>query len=99
MWIKLFLLSFYLFVLFVLSRIIEAFSYYQSGYFSSHLIDPFTLSVQKLKAILDNRGVTYFNVIEKQELSDLVESSGWFLVADCQFLLSVKLFSFCYKGS
>ena len=76
MWWKLVLLAIYLAVLFVLSRILEAVSYYQGGYLSSRLLDPVSLSVRKLKAILDQRGVSYTGVVERHELTDLVKTSG-----------------------
>ena len=76
MWWKLLLLTLYLAVLFVLSRILEAVAYYDSGYLASRLLDPVALSVRKLKTLLDQRGVSYAGVVEKQELTDLVDASG-----------------------
>ena len=35
-----------------------------------------TLSVLKLKALLEQRGISYDNVVEKLELTELVEASG-----------------------
>ena len=35
-----------------------------------------TLSVLKLKALLEQRGISYDNVVEKSELTELVEASG-----------------------
>lgn len=76
MWWKIVLLTLYLSVLFVLSRILEAFAYYEGGYLASRLLDPVSLSVRKLKAILDQRGVGYRGVVEQQELTELVTTSG-----------------------
>jgi E3 ubiquitin-protein ligase RNF103 len=76
MWWKLVLLTIYLAVLFVLSRILEAVSYYHGGYLANRLLDPVSLSVRKLKAILDQRGVSYTGVIERYELTGLVQTSG-----------------------
>ncbi|ELU09840.1 hypothetical protein CAPTEDRAFT_222551 [Capitella teleta] len=76
MWAKLLLLVVYLTALFVLSRILEAIAYYEDGYLASHLLDPVSLSVKKLKILLDQRGVSYAGVVEKQELTELVDASG-----------------------
>jgi len=76
MWWKLVLLTIYLAVLFVLSRILEAVSYYHGGYLASRLLDPVSLSVRKLKAILDQRGVSYTGVVERYEFTDLIQTSG-----------------------
>ena len=35
-----------------------------------------TLSVLKLKALLEQRGISYDSVVEKSELTELVEASG-----------------------
>ena len=76
MWWKLFLLALYLTVLFILSRLLETVAYYEGGYLASRLLDPVSLSVRKLKLLLDQRGVSYAGVVEKQELTELIESSG-----------------------
>jgi len=34
------------------------------------------LSVLRLKALLEQRGVSYDNMVEKNELTELVEASG-----------------------
>ena len=46
------------------------------SYLSSRLLDPVSLSVKKLKTLLDHRGVSYAGVVEKNELYDLVNGSG-----------------------
>ena len=76
MWWKIFLLAVYLTVLFVLSRLLETVAYYEGGYLASRLLDPVSLSVRRLKLLLDQRGVSYAGVVEKQELTELIESSG-----------------------
>ena len=35
-----------------------------------------TLSVLRLKALLEQRGISYDSVVEKSELTELVEASG-----------------------
>ena len=70
------LLLIYLVALFVLSRVLEAVSYYEGGYLASRLLDPVSLSVRKLKTLLDQRGVSYAGVVERQELTQLIETSG-----------------------
>jgi len=42
----------------------------------SRLLDPVSLSVRRLKALLDQRGVSYTGVVERQELTELVHQSG-----------------------
>ncbi len=69
-------MTLYLAVLVILSRILEVVAYYESGYLASHLLDPVSLSVRKLKTLLDQRGVSYAGVVEKQELTGLVDASG-----------------------
>ena len=76
MWWKLILLAIYLAVLFILSRILEAVTQYEGTYLPSRLIDPVSLSVRRLKALLDQRGVSYTGVVERRELTDLVQQSG-----------------------
>lgn len=76
MFLKLVLLVAYLFILFLLTRILETLTWIEMGNFSRKLLDPMTMSVMKLKALLDQRGISYEGAIEKQELVDLVESSG-----------------------
>ena len=76
MWWKTFFLMLFLLVLFILSRILEAVAYYKGGYLANRLLDPVSISVQKLKAILDQRGVSYTGVIEREELTELVKTSG-----------------------
>lgn len=76
MWWKLLLLTLYLGVLFLLSRLLEAVAWYDDGYFASRLLDPVSLSVKKLKMLLDQRGISYAGVVEKQELNELMDTSG-----------------------
>lgn len=83
MWLKVVLLASYLLCLFLLSRLFEAASWYHdTGTLISSFaaLNPIELSVKKLKQLLDDRGVSYSGVVEKQELVALVESSGLYLV-------------------
>jgi len=93
MWWKLVLLTIYLAVLFVLSRILEVVTHYQGGYLPSRLLDPVSLSVQRLKALLDQRGVSYTGIVERHELTELVQQSGvysaWFHLVQSQVTLSL----------
>ena len=76
MWWRLALLCVYLLVLVLLSRLLEAVAYLEGGALANRLLDPVTLSVRKLKVLLDRRGVSYAGVVEKQELTDLINASG-----------------------
>ncbi|XP_013784940.2 LOW QUALITY PROTEIN: E3 ubiquitin-protein ligase RNF103-like [Limulus polyphemus] len=76
---RLVLLAFYFLLLFFLSRLLEAVSWYQGNstfFYSRQILEPISLSVLKLKQILESRGISYAGVVEKQELTALVESSG-----------------------
>ena len=57
-------------------RLLETVAYLEGGYLSSRLLDPVSLSVKRLKTLLDQRGVSYAGVVEKKELTDLVDASG-----------------------
>jgi len=46
------------------------------GYLPSRLLNPVSLSVRRLKALLDERGVSYTGVLERHELTELVQQSG-----------------------
>ncbi|XP_033757131.1 E3 ubiquitin-protein ligase RNF103-like [Pecten maximus] len=76
MWLKLVLVIMYVMVLFVLARILETVTWAESGNISRRLLDPMTMSVLKLKALLEQRGISYEGAVEKRELADLVESTG-----------------------
>ncbi|XP_076102477.1 E3 ubiquitin-protein ligase RNF103-like [Mytilus galloprovincialis] len=76
MFIKLILFLVYIVILFLLTRILETLTWIEVGNLSRRLLDPMTMSVMKLKALLDQRGISYEGAIEKQELAELVESSG-----------------------
>ncbi|XP_076373020.1 E3 ubiquitin-protein ligase RNF103-like [Tachypleus tridentatus] len=76
---RLVLLALYFLLLFFLSRLLEAVSWYQGNspvFYSRQILEPISLSVLKLKQILESRGISYAGVVEKQELTALVESSG-----------------------
>ena len=76
MWLKLVLLIIYVAILFILARLLEAVTWVESGQLSRRLLDPMTLSVLKLKALLEQRGVNYETAVEKQDLTELVEATG-----------------------
>jgi E3 ubiquitin-protein ligase RNF103 len=76
MFLKLILFLAYIVILFILARLLEAIEWIEVGNLSRRLLDPMTMSVIKLKALLDQRGINYEGAIEKQELAELVESSG-----------------------
>ena len=76
MFLKLILFLAYIVILFILARLLEAIAWIEVGNLSRRLLDPMTMSVIKLKALLDQRGINYEGAIEKQELAELVESSG-----------------------
>lgn len=70
------LLSYLLFV-FLAARIFEISStWLKAGCLATQLLNPFALSVRKLKAILEQRGVSYTGLVEKKELAELVEACG-----------------------
>ena len=68
----------YLFSSVFFFRLLETVAYLEGGYLSSRLLDPVSLSVKRLKTLLDQRGVSYAGVVEKKELTDLVDGSGMF---------------------
>lgn len=67
----------YLLLVFLAARIFEISStWLKAGCLASQLLSPFALSVRKLKAILEERGVSYTGLVEKKELAELVEACG-----------------------
>lgn len=67
----------YLLLAFLTARIFEISStWLKAGCLASQLLNPFALSVRKLKAILEQRGVSYKGLVEKKELAELVEACG-----------------------
>lgn len=67
----------YLFFVFLAARIFEISStWLKAGCLATQLLNPFALSVRKLKAILEQRGVSYTGLVEKKELAELVEACG-----------------------
>eukprot|EP00057_Strongylocentrotus_purpuratus_P015178 XP_011669652.1 PREDICTED: E3 ubiquitin-protein ligase RNF103-like [Strongylocentrotus purpuratus] len=73
---KIVFLLVYATLLFLLARMLEYIPWYQTGLLMMKLIDPVSLSVKKLKSLLDGRGLSYEGVIDKAELTQLVEESG-----------------------
>jgi len=71
------LLLSYFFLVFLVARVFEiSSSWLKAGCLASQLLNPFTLSVRKLKSILEQRGVSYAGIVEKKELVELVEACG-----------------------
>lgn len=60
----------------MLARIFEAVVWYETGMFATQLVDPVTLSYNKLKTILECRGLGYSRLAEQKDVSELVEKSG-----------------------
>lgn len=63
-------------LLFLVARMLEYIPWYQTGLLMMKLVDPVSLSVKKLKSLLDGRGLSYEGVIDKAELTQLVVESG-----------------------
>lgn len=76
MWLRVLLLLIYFLVLFILARILETVAWGGTCNLSRRLLDPMAMSVLKLKALLEQRGISYEGAVEKQELSELVSSTG-----------------------
>lgn len=76
MWLKLFLLLLYFLVLFALARFLEAVAWYETGVLAGQLVDPVTLSFQKLRSILECRGLAYSGLPEKKDVRGLLQRSG-----------------------
>lgn len=88
MWVRIVLLIIYIAVLFVIARLLETFAWYDAGLLAHRLLDPMTLSVKKLKALLEQRGVGYEGIVEKKELTGLVEATGRFSFLLCKHFCS-----------
>ncbi|XP_054765466.2 E3 ubiquitin-protein ligase RNF103-like [Lytechinus pictus] len=73
---KIIFLLVYAMLLFLLARLLEYIAWYETGLLMMKLVDPVSLSVRKLKSLLDGRGLSYEGVIDKAELTQLVEESG-----------------------
>ncbi|RUS87033.1 hypothetical protein EGW08_005186 [Elysia chlorotica] len=92
MWLKLCFLLLYVLLLFVLARVLEALAWCELGLpglpscssQNCRLLDPVLLSVVQLKALLDQRGLSYEGVLEKSELTNLVTASGQVSVEDVE---------------
>ena len=74
--LKLLLLLLFCILLFFFLRVVEGVAWYETGLVISQIVDPLSLSVRKLKVLLDGRGISYDGVVEKQELTSLVQASG-----------------------
>ncbi|XP_020775615.2 E3 ubiquitin-protein ligase RNF103 [Boleophthalmus pectinirostris] len=76
MWLKLLFLTLYLLLLFLLARLFEAVVWCEAGVLATQLVDPVTLSYNKLKMILEARGLAYSALAQKEDVRELVEKSG-----------------------
>lgn len=76
MWLKLLFLTLYLLMLFVLARLLEAVVWCEAGLLATQLVDPVTLSYNKLKTILETRGLAHSGLAQKKDVRELVEKSG-----------------------
>lgn len=81
MWRKLVFTLTYMFFVFLISRIVDvAIKSYELTSITwlpmRVVLDPAILSVKSLKAILENRGISYGGVVEKKELHSLIRASG-----------------------
>lgn len=76
MWWRFLLIAIYLLLLLVLSRILDVVVYYQNGFIAHKLLDPVSFGVQKLKTILDQRGLNYVGIADKTDFTKLVKGSG-----------------------
>ena len=78
MWLKLLLLVAYVILLLAFSRILEVAEWYTYGRitYSSTILNPMTLSVHELKSLIEGRGLDSTIVIEKQDLVQLLVSTG-----------------------
>ncbi|XP_033633478.1 E3 ubiquitin-protein ligase RNF103-like [Asterias rubens] len=74
--LKALLLLLFLVLLFLILRVLEGVAWYETGLVISQIVDPLSLSVRKLKVLLDGRGISYGGVVEKQELTSLLQASG-----------------------
>ena len=74
--LKALLLLLFLILLFLILRVLEGVAWYETGLVISQIVDPLSLSVRKLKVLLDGRGISYGGVVEKQELTSLLQASG-----------------------
>ncbi|XP_069488283.1 E3 ubiquitin-protein ligase RNF103 isoform X1 [Ambystoma mexicanum] len=76
MWLKLCFLLLYFLVLFALARFLEAVAWYETGVLAGQLVDPVSLSFQKLRSILECRGLAYSGLPEKKDVRGLLQRSG-----------------------
>lgn len=88
LWLHFLLLLLYLFLVFVIFRLMDMCIWYQHGISSTHVVDPLMLSVRQLKQLLEIRGISYTGYVEKKELAELVEASGkwrYILILELQY--------------
>lgn len=66
----------YLVFLIVLLRLLDLSAWYETGFLATQLVDPLSLSVRKLKLLIESRGLAYEGILEREELIKLAENSG-----------------------
>lgn len=86
LFVKLLLLLIYFILLMVLVRLLDVSAWYETGFLAAHLVDPFSLSVRKLKLLLEARGLGYEGLLEREELVQLAETSGDIRAGDLSLL-------------
>lgn len=86
LFVKVALLLLYLVLLVLLLRLLDISAWYEAGFVASQLVDPLSLSVRKLKLLLESRGLSHEGVLEREELVQLAESSGDIANADLKLL-------------
>lgn len=76
MWLKLCFLLLYFTLLFVLARVLEAVVWYETGAFTTQLVDPVGLSFDQLRTVLEVRGLGQSGLEDQRDVSELVQESG-----------------------
>ena len=80
---KAILVLIYFLLVFLLAKILDlSSSWLELSCVASPLFNPFALSVRRLKTLLDERGISYVGIVDKTELTQLVEESGGFTSDD-----------------
>ncbi|PIK46904.1 hypothetical protein BSL78_16230 [Apostichopus japonicus] len=86
LFVKVALLLLYLVFLIVLLRLLDLSAWYETGFLATQLVDPLSLSVRKLKLLIESRGLAYEGILEREELIKLAENSGDIANADFSLL-------------
>lgn len=75
-WLQLLLLFIYFLFILVATRLLDLILWYQHGSTPTAAVNPLLLKVQQIKLLLDSRGVSYSEYLEKTELVQLLQDSG-----------------------